>query len=209
MRIFYLSFLILIPTFVFGAEGDFYAIAPIPGLNTQTNLGQYINAIFDFAIVIGAILAVFQLIRAGFQYITTEAVTDKKNSRETIANALIGLILLLSVTLILNTINPQITNLDLLNFDKLKSGTSVDIEGYSPPASRNTIVSTRTDYGGALNMIKLNPERAVVYYGMKQDKCPQSLKGFGEETDPLVKEAPIDNCKADLGVNSCCVYSKY
>ncbi len=78
------------------------------------SLAQFFNTLFKAAIVIGAMLAVLRLGYAGFVYMTTDLPGSKSNARTIISQAVLGLLLLLSVWLILNQINPDILNLDIL-----------------------------------------------------------------------------------------------
>lgn len=78
------------------------------------SLAQFFNTLFKTAIVVGAMLAVMKLGYAGFVYMTTDLPGSKSSARSIISQALLGLLLLLSVWLILNQINPDILNLDAL-----------------------------------------------------------------------------------------------
>jgi hypothetical protein len=78
------------------------------------SLAQFFNTAFKAAIVVGAMLAVLRLGYAGFVYMTSDLPGMKGNAKEIIGQAVLGLLLLLSVWLILNQINPQILNLDIL-----------------------------------------------------------------------------------------------
>lgn len=124
MRAFALVFiLLLIPTALFAATGDFEPLVDLPGVGYEDgegSLSDYINAIFNIVIAFAAMIAVLRVIMGGFQYMTTEAVTTKGEARSTIQNAIFGLILLGGSWLILNTINPQILNLSALNFSTLQ-----------------------------------------------------------------------------------------
>ena len=80
----------------------------------NNSLAQFFNTLFKAAIVIGAILAVLRLGYAGAIYMTTDLPGMKGNAKSIIANAVMGLLLLLAIWLILNQINPQILNLDIL-----------------------------------------------------------------------------------------------
>lgn len=81
---------------------------------SNVSLAQFFNTLFKTAIVVGAMLAVMRLGYAGFMYMTTDLPGAKGNARSIISQALLGLLLLLSVWLILNQINPDILNLDAL-----------------------------------------------------------------------------------------------
>jgi hypothetical protein len=129
MRTFFIAGIITLiasPLYVFAIE--FVELAPIPGLNadTDTSLGTYINGLFMFAITVGAFLAVLRIVIGGFKYMTSEAVGSTKDARETITMAVVGLILLLSSLFILEIINPQITDLSALNFSSVTSEIKID-----------------------------------------------------------------------------------
>lgn len=84
----------------------------LSGILRSESLPQFLNGLFKFAIAIGAMLAVLQFARAGFMYMTSDVWSDKSHAKEILADTILGLFLLLAVWLILNTINPDILNLD-------------------------------------------------------------------------------------------------
>lgn len=87
----------------------------------NTSLTTFFSKVFYAAIAIGAILAVLQLGRAGFMYMTSDVWSSKQKATEMIQQAVTGLLLLLAVYLILFQINPDILNLDILK--SVKSST--------------------------------------------------------------------------------------
>lgn len=96
---------------------DYIPLVGIPGLNDAGNMttGNYVNALYILSISIAAFLAVARLIFAGVKYIATDIVPGKEEAKKDIKNALIGLLVVIGAVLILNTINPQLTNLDALD----------------------------------------------------------------------------------------------
>ncbi len=78
------------------------------------DLGGFVNRLFQAALSIGAILAVLRLAYAGYVYMTSEAFGHKSHAKEIIGDAILGLLLLLSIWLILYQINPEILNLNIL-----------------------------------------------------------------------------------------------
>lgn len=129
MKIFLFVFLILIaPGIVFGVQ-DFVPLAPISGvkIGPNTTLPEYINSVFVVIISVAAMLAVLRIVTGGFKYIIEESVSAKGEARGVIQGAIIGLLLLLGSWIILTTINPQIVDLSVLRFEKLKT--------QSPPSS--------------------------------------------------------------------------
>ena len=88
----------------------------LPGLSKAGNLTtqQYIEVLYTLAITIAAILAVLKLIWAGVQYMLSEVVTSKQKAKQDIQGALLGLVIILVAVTLLNTINPNLTNLNFL-----------------------------------------------------------------------------------------------
>jgi len=75
---------------------------------------SYIESLYKMAISLAAVLVVLRLIMAGVQYMLSEIVTNKQKAKETIQSALLGLLIILGAVTILNTINPRLTNLDVI-----------------------------------------------------------------------------------------------
>lgn len=120
MKRFYyiLSGLLLLPL-QSSAQADSTEYTPlvgIPGIDNpgDINTQTYINSLYILAISIAAFLAVGRLLLAGLKYIMSDVVTTKEDAKKDIKGAFIGLGIVLTATLILQTINPQLTNLDIL-----------------------------------------------------------------------------------------------
>jgi len=100
--------------------GGFHALQDLSdsprlsGLYTTGSLTDYINKMFLFLIAIGGMLAVGRLAYAGWLYMLGESSNGVKKAKTIIGDVVIGLLLLLSIWLILDLINPQILNLDVL-----------------------------------------------------------------------------------------------
>ena len=105
--------------FLFGApyaEAQYQPLTGIPGVTDTNNitLVGYVNALFLLSIALGAMLAVVKIALAGFSYMMSDVVTKKDSAKEQIRGALIGLGILLATFVVLYTINPNLTNLDVL-----------------------------------------------------------------------------------------------
>ncbi len=84
-------------------------------LYSTTNLSDFLNGLFKFAITIGAIFAVLRIAYAGYLYMgQSDMWSSKGKAKEILSDVTLGLLLLLSIYLILNQINPQILQLDAL-----------------------------------------------------------------------------------------------
>ena len=87
----------------------------IPGLeNGAQDLNTYINQLYFLSISLAALLAVIKIILGGVQWMLTDIVTNKADAKKDIWGAILGLLVILSAVLLLETINPQLTNLNVL-----------------------------------------------------------------------------------------------
>lgn len=76
-------------------------------------LGQFMNTFIDIFIGIVAILSMVMIVMGGIEYVMSDLVTSKEEAKSRIQNAILGLILSLSIYIILNTLNPNLLNLCL------------------------------------------------------------------------------------------------
>jgi len=104
---------------------------------------ELLNALLAISVVVAAMLAVVMVAIGGFKYMTTDSVFAMGNAKEQIANAVIGLLIVLCAILILNTINPNIVNLRL--FDPSSYGDSAS--SASTSGSNNTTGTNTTAAG--------------------------------------------------------------
>ena len=107
---------------------DCYALlAPLPGLTAigvpdeqDTNdsrfqdfdLGIWVNRIVTFIIGVIGLAAVVMIVIAGVQYMTTEAIGTKSDAKDRVTQSLIGLVIALGIFVILNTINPELLDVN-------------------------------------------------------------------------------------------------
>lgn len=106
---------LLIPSFVF-SQDTFEPLVEIPNVlpETGTSLNNFLPNLFTFIIGLAGILSVVMITYGGFKYATTDAWQGKSEGKEIIKNAFIGLAITLGAWIILNTINPNLLNLELL-----------------------------------------------------------------------------------------------
>lgn len=105
---------------VFAAEGESGLNLSWPDSPAGTSLSldsgfeQFTKYIYEWGISIGVILALFALIRAGVEYMSSTGNPGKiSEAKEKIKSAFLGILLLLGSYTILNTINPDLTNITL------------------------------------------------------------------------------------------------
>jgi hypothetical protein len=77
------------------------------------NIADYIQTVYDLAIGLAAALAAVMMMIGGFQYLTAGDSGRVSDAKERIQGALVGLVLAMGAYTILNTVNPQLVNLEL------------------------------------------------------------------------------------------------
>ncbi len=112
------------------AQSDLEVTYPIIGgvpvpVTTKTLLPDYINYIFNFTILIAGLVAFAALIAGGYKHLTSGGNPSKiADGRDQMTSAIIGLAILLASVLILNTINPQLTTIQV---NEIKSAKAIEL----------------------------------------------------------------------------------
>jgi hypothetical protein len=90
--------------------------------STSTAPGAFVANFYQFAIFIGGILAFGVVVYGGVRYMASAGnPSGQSDAKEWIWGALIGLALLAGAYLVLNVVNPQLTNLTLPNLSQISS----------------------------------------------------------------------------------------
>ena len=116
-------FLLIILLVTFGFSFKVFALevtwpdSPLsPGftLTDQSTLTDLVRYFYEWGIFIGGLAVLISLLIGGFLYLTSVGnPTRMSEAKDRIFSAIIGLVLLLAIYLILNTINPELTVLTL------------------------------------------------------------------------------------------------
>jgi hypothetical protein len=104
-----LIFILLLLPAISLAQVSFKPLVGIPGVDPNADFGTYINVIYALSISIAGLLAVIKIMVAGVKYMLTDIVTNKEDAKRDINGALVGLLVVISAVLILNQINPQLS----------------------------------------------------------------------------------------------------
>ncbi len=113
-----------------GQDG-YCALSPLPGVSDvtgKTNLNTYIKGMFQLAIGLAGVLAVLRIITGGITYMTTEAFEGKSDAKDTIRDAIVGLLLAISAYTILATVNPKLVNFEF-GIEGLRLGPPISSNG--------------------------------------------------------------------------------
>ncbi|MCA9384878.1 MAG: hypothetical protein KC662_04175, partial [Candidatus Magasanikbacteria bacterium] len=107
---------------VLGVEIPGFSFTPATednGIISVPYLGQYVNALYRYLTAIVLTVAIVMVVYGGFQYLLAATPLGVKNGKKTIADALIGMGLVLGAYVILNTVNPALLSLRSLEFERI------------------------------------------------------------------------------------------
>ncbi len=98
------------------SAGSYELISPIGNLSkipdvSDNGFSDFVNLLIRIAIALAGAIAVVMLIIGGIQYMGTDSVWEKGESRSRMTSAIIGLVLLLTSYFILFNINPDLVNI--------------------------------------------------------------------------------------------------
>lgn len=194
------------------SEGQFVPLAGIPGISNtagEQNLVDYINALFRILIGIGALLAVIRITIAGIKYMTTEAFSTKGQAKEDIRESLVGLLIILSVVMILQIINPNILRLDFLGgapqlqysleLPEIAAGWSRTFDDPISGAQKNTLEQSCRQGGNVFVERFGNTYRCVNVAPGYEASAPDTRGLTPEKLEELSKDCLSNGGKPEIG----------
>lgn len=174
------------------APAQFIPLTQLPGLTntaTTSTLPGFLNSLYKICIGAAAVIAVLEIMFAGVQFMTSRgSVTSNEAAKSRIQNAIFGLVLVLSPTIVFKIINPSILNLDL-NFSKL-----------DPSMNKNS--SGKVDTAAAPVTGAPTGECTAAYTAPKA--VPGTAANVCSTADAAYAAAPTSCCKGMSAGNTCC-----
>lgn len=179
---------------VSSAQG-YVPLAPLPGTLAEggktTNLSSYLSGMIKLLIALGAATSILFAIIGGTQFVAAGISPDAKNgAKEKIMNSFIGLAIILTSYLLLNSINPKLVEFNLL-LDKVTpaelkkdvtAGTWGDDSGVRSVLADGTSIRVKeptcriVDQKGCTSVFGLN-QKAII--GLRNlDKACKEWAGF-------------------------------
>jgi hypothetical protein len=109
------------------------------GKNCTPSMGfaGYLNIMINIFIGICAVLAMIMIVMGGIQYMTSELVSSKQAAKESITNAILGLLLALGAYAILFTLDPNLVSLGIDNIPTV----SIDSEENITETGSGTLIN--------------------------------------------------------------------
>ena len=191
------------PIIAQGLEVDYPKVGT-KTITSETEMPEYINYIFNLAIIIGVIVSIGALIYGGFGYLTSAGDPGKlQDAKDRIFGSLLGLIILLGSYLILNIVNPQLTVVSLENVN-LKWGVRLidDSSGKEELVGRD-ISNIQETYGENFQPEKIkileNSENQIKVYVYNKENFGIGLEpNSGLETKVYEKTNPNTTLPVDV-----------
>lgn len=116
----------------------------------SSNLSDFVNGLFKFALAVGAIGAVLRIAYAGYLYMgAADMWSTKSEAKKVLGDVTFGILLLLAIYLILYQINPDILKLTALK--NIKPVPKSQSSGASPSSGSDTGASPSPFGGGAFD----------------------------------------------------------
>lgn len=98
----------------FAQEAVYQPLVDLPRLDAdEQSTEEYVNALYLLSITIAAFLAFVKILYGGIKWMFSDVVTSKESAKKDIRGALFGLLIVVSAVLILETINTDLTNLNI------------------------------------------------------------------------------------------------
>ncbi|MCA9363619.1 hypothetical protein KC727_00125 [Candidatus Kaiserbacteria bacterium] len=167
-------------------SGGYVPLAGIPGVTDQPDLVSYINALYMLTISVGGLYGVIKIAIAGIKWSVSDVVTDKSDAKKGVYGALLGLAILLSTYVVLNTINPQLTNLNIF-------GRATEIPPPAPVAGAN-LQPGQTCLNQACTGVTKDTSNFDFASGQRTESFSAADFGAGG-TAPARTATFIENCK--------------
>ncbi len=144
----FLGIALFAPATLFAASGfePLTSITSVPGAAPDTAVGftAFLNVLYKITIGAAAVIAVFQILRAGLIYMMGDSITEKREAKHLIVMSIVGLVLVLSPYIVFSIIDPRILDMKLDIKSKLGSvpgdgsGTDTGIPGRGDDADSNS-----------------------------------------------------------------------
>ncbi len=115
---------------------EYVPMEPIPGTEGTAAISSfpaYVNAVYKFLVWSVGIAAMFMISIGGFMYFTAAGNTSKMESgKRVIVDAIWGLVAVMVAWVVLNTINPNLTNINLQSVESLRGAGTTPTTNQAP-----------------------------------------------------------------------------
>lgn len=137
---------------LFATAQDVFAVVvteeqQIGGVEYGAGLSGFLSSLYTWGVGIVGVLAFAQLVRGGIMYMVSGAVDTKNAAKGIITDAFIGLTLALTSYLILNFVNPQISQVQEVELEKVEMLEYKETPTSTPQVLQETNATQCLGYG--------------------------------------------------------------
>ncbi|MFH1405199.1 MAG: hypothetical protein ABIH21_03840 [Patescibacteria group bacterium] len=128
-------------------------------------IANYLTGIYQYLLIIAVSIAIVLIMVSGMQYILASGSANVSEAKKRLSNAVIGLVLLLSVILILYTVNPKLTIMSSVNLVSIDAVNVVENEEeyvVGTMAKHFVKVSAPNIIGKAANVVAENQSEKIL-----------------------------------------------
>jgi hypothetical protein len=161
---------------------EYKLLQPLPldgpgSIEEETTTLDFLPRFIKLIIGLATALAVVMVIYGGFQYILTAAPGGKSSARETIENAIWGLLLAIGAWLILYTVNPKLVELNLnIEPQEIRTTTGTSGGGGGPTGTGACSNCVTFDSLGIPTSGSADGKSIAPYFGQKLAALNNNLK---------------------------------
>lgn len=151
----------------------------VRNLGAEATLSDYLKSLFNLGLGLAVTFAVLMLVFNGIKYMVSDVLGEKEKAKTGMWNAVIGLVIVFGSVLILETINPQLTQFNLQKrindvvseIKKAPPGPGGPAEGDPWPSDADE--RNRLSLGGVefnnVNCTRVGQENCTSVAGLNQD----------------------------------------
>lgn len=94
---------------------SYLLVKDLPFVGNTTDLTSYLKGIYNLGIGLAVTFAILVLVGSGIKYMLSDIITKKAEAINDMKNAVIGLMIIFGSVLVLNTINPRLTEFRIID----------------------------------------------------------------------------------------------
>ncbi|MEK7633022.1 MAG: pilin [Patescibacteria group bacterium] len=174
----------------------------IGSVTEVANLPTYINDIYTWLLPAASLIAVVMMMLGGLQYVMSRGKSKYiEKAKKRITNAITGLVILLSIFVLLNLIDPRLTALNALRIPMIKEVTILDAESScerltDADVGYSVALKTGTAACGGTGTISGTPVEGTIGSWKEDDVCNYTKCSGADAGKVCVKDGETSVCKS-------------
>lgn len=191
--IFLSTILLTTPFLAFAQDTNFVPLTNLPGISGisgSPDITTLLNNIYRLCIGAAAVIAVFQIMRAGIMFMFNKgSISENEEAKQLISMSILGLILVLSPVIVFGIINPKILELNF-GVENLKTDFRGGVSGTPATPGSGTddgavvappsVITATGAVNGACPVLQDNQVITEPDMGFKEDCCQRQDNEFVE-----------------------------